>query len=91
MTKHATKPRRDEAPLVVKAACRSRNAYDLKVVALSVKEGDTVEAGQLLATLEYYKIATEITAPVAGRVSRIHVKLDDEVQVGDRLIDLARL
>jgi len=91
MSKRATKPRHDETIIVVKASCRSRNAYDLKVVAIPVKEGDTVEAGQLLVTLEYYKIATEITAPAAGRVSRIRVKLDDEMQVGDRLVDLAPL
>ncbi len=89
MSKRATKPRRDETLLVVKATCRSRNAYDLKVVALGVGEGDAVEAGQLLVTLEYYKIATEIIAPTAGRVARLYVKLDDEVQVGDPLIDLA--
>lgn len=88
MSKCATNSRRDEAPLSVKASCRSRNAYDLKVVALAVEPGDKVEAGQLLVTLEYYKIATEITAPSAGRVARLHVKLDDEVQVGDPLIDL---
>ena len=91
MTKRATKPHRDENCLVVKASCRSRNAYDLKVVAIPVEQGEAVEAGQLLVTLEYYKIATEIIAPAAGRVARIHVKLDDEVQVGDPLIDLAPL
>lgn len=91
MPKRASKPGRDEALLAVKASCRSRNAYDLKVVAIPVKQGDAVEAGQLLVTLEYYKIATEITAPAAGKVAHIHVKLDDEVQVGDRLIDLAPL
>ncbi len=91
MPKRAIKPQGDSTITVVKATCRSRNAYDLKVVALPVKEGDMVEAGQLLATLEYYKIATEIAAPAAGKVARLHVKLDDEVQVGDPLIDLAPL
>ena len=91
MPKRATKPK-PTAPIVeVKASCRSRNAYDLKVAAIEVKEGDRVEAGQLLTVLEYYKIATEITAPVAGTVARIHAKLEDEVQVGDRLIDLVPL
>lgn len=91
MKKRAAKPRRDETITVVRASCRSRNAYDLKVVAIPVSEGDVVEAGQLLVTLEYYKIATEITAPAAGRVTRLHVKLDDEVQVGDPLVDLVPL
>ncbi len=91
MTKRATKPQGDATIAVVKASCRLRNAYDLKVVALPIEVGDVVEAGQLLVTLEYYKIATEITAPAAGWVARIHVKIDDEVQVGDKLVDLAPL
>ncbi len=89
MAKRATASKRDDKITVIKASCRSRNAYDLKVVALAVEPGDKVEAGQLLVTLEYYKIATEISAPTAGRVTRLHVKLDDEVQVGDPLVDLA--
>lgn len=91
MPKRAAKPKSTEAIIEVKASCRSRNAYDLKVAAIEVKEGDVVQPGQLLVTLEYYKIATEITAPAAGTVARLHVKLDDEVQVDDRLIDLVPL
>ncbi|MSO73706.1 MAG: acetyl-CoA carboxylase biotin carboxyl carrier protein subunit [Alphaproteobacteria bacterium] len=91
MAKRAN-PVRSGAPVtVVTASCRSRNAYDLKVVALAVEPDDKVEAGQILATLEYYKIATEITAPITGRVARLCVKLDDEVQVGEPLIDLTPL
>jgi multidrug efflux pump subunit AcrA (membrane-fusion protein) len=88
MAKPRRKPRATDATVGVDAFCNSRNACDLKVVSLAVEEGDMVEAGQLLAVLDYYKIATEITAPVGGRITRIHVRLDDEVQVGDRLIDL---
>jgi len=90
MPKRAPKPssRPEDEAIVIKASCKSRNAYDLKVVSLPVGVGDRVEAGQIVATLEYYKIATEIAAPAAGTVARLHVKLDDEVQVGDRLIDL---
>ncbi|MBM3482336.1 MAG: biotin/lipoyl-binding protein [Alphaproteobacteria bacterium] len=89
MPKRTAKAKRANVLIAVNASCRSRNAYDLKVAAIEVQEGDTVEAGQLLATLEYYKIATEITAPAAGRVAKIHVKLDDEVQ-GRRPADRSR-
>jgi pyruvate/2-oxoglutarate dehydrogenase complex dihydrolipoamide acyltransferase (E2) component len=88
MSRGAPRAKRDDALIEIRATCRSRNASDLKVVALAVREGERVAAGQLLATLEYYKIATEITAPVAGAIARIHVRLDDEVQVGDCLVEL---
>jgi len=88
MAKPERKSEADGAIIGVDAFCNSRNAYDLKVVSIAVEMGDVVEAGQIVATLEYYKIATEIPAPVAGRIARIHVTLDDEVQVGDRLIDI---
>lgn len=89
MPKRAAKLKPRDAIIGVDAFCKLKNAYDLKVTDILVKPGDVVEPGQLLMNIEYYKIATEITAPAAGRVSRIHVKLDDEVQVGDRLVDLA--
>ena len=88
MAKPKRKTHAASATIGVDAFCNSRNAYDLKVVAIAVEEGDMVEAGQLLAVLDYYKIATEIPAPGAGRIVRVHVALDDEVQVGDRLIDI---
>lgn len=88
MAKPRRKTQAHGATIGVDAFCNSRNAYDLKVVSIAVEEGDAVEAGQILVVLEYYKIATEIPAPAAGRVARIHVALDDEVQVGDRLIDI---
>lgn len=91
MPRRAAKQSPRDAIIGVDAFCKLKNAYDLKVTDILVAPGDVVEAGQLLMTIEYYKIATEITAPVAGRVSHLHVKLDDEVQVGDRLIDLAPL
>ncbi len=37
---------------------------------------------------EFYKVVTELRAPEAGTIERIHVARDDEVQVGDKLIDM---
>ena len=39
-------------------------------------------------TLDYNKIITEIAAPARGTVIAIHCELGDEVQVGDRIIEL---
>lgn len=68
------------------ATCESKNAYDIDVTDILVEPGDTVEAGQLLMTLEFYKVVTEVMAPSAGTVAAIHVARRDEVQVGDPLI-----
>ncbi len=76
-------------PLRLLATCESKNAYDLLVTDVLVEEGAAVEEGALLATLEFYKVVTEITAPADGTVTAIHISRGDEVQVGDLLIELA--
>ena len=50
--------------------------------------GDTVEAEQLLMILEYNKVVTEVTVPAPGTVVEILCQLRDEVQVGERLINI---
>jgi biotin carboxyl carrier protein len=74
--------------LRIDAACTSVNAYDLVVSEIFVAVGDSVTAEQVLMTLDYNKIITEIAAPAAGTITAIHCALGDEVQVGDRIIDL---
>jgi len=56
------------------------------VVTLQVKEGDAVEAGQPVATIEAMKMEAAITAPVAGTVARIAIGPVQQVEGGDLLI-----
>lgn len=77
--------------IAVLAECVSVNARDLVVKEIQVKRGTVVAADQLLMSLEMNKIVTEIRAPVAGRVKKIYVKPEDEVQPGDKLLDLQPL
>ncbi|MGY1623539.1 pyruvate carboxylase [Geodermatophilus sp. SYSU D00965] len=58
------------------------------VVTLSVKEGDTVEAGQGIATIEAMKMEAAITAPQAGTVSRVAISEVQQVEGGDLLVVL---
>ncbi|MFQ3586242.1 MAG: acetyl-CoA carboxylase biotin carboxyl carrier protein subunit [Fimbriimonadaceae bacterium] len=51
-----------------------------------VKEGDTVEAGQVVALIEAMKVFNEITAPMAGRVNRIVAANGQLVQPGEPLL-----
>ena len=72
----------------IEAACASVNAYDLVVTDIMVSLGDAVTAEQILMILEYNKVITEITAPAPSTVVDIRCQLGDEVQVGERLIDI---
>ncbi len=56
------------------------------VVTVSVGEGDTVEAGQTIATIEAMKMEAAITAPKAGTVARIAVSATAQVEGGDLLV-----
>jgi pyruvate carboxylase len=56
------------------------------VVTLKVVEGDSVEAGQQIASIEAMKMEAAITTPVAGTVSRLAVQATQQVDAGDLLV-----
>ncbi|MCZ7415032.1 pyruvate carboxylase [Streptomyces sp. WMMC897] len=59
------------------------------VVTLVASEGDAVEAGATVATIEAMKMEAAITAPRAGTVSRIAINAIQQVEAGDLLVELA--
>ncbi len=56
------------------------------VVTLVVAEGDSVTAGQTVATIEAMKMEAGITAPRAGTVSRVAIGAVEQVEGGDLLL-----
>lgn len=58
------------------------------VVTLSAAEGDMVEAGQTVATIEAMKMEAAITAPRGGSVKRIAIGKVQQVEGGDLIIEL---
>jgi len=56
------------------------------VVTIGVGEGDTVTAGQTVATIEAMKMEAAITAPKAGTVERVAVSKAAQVEGGDLLM-----
>ena len=56
------------------------------VVTLTVAVGDTVEAGQGVATIEAMKMEAAITAPSAGTVQRLAIGPAQAVEGGDLLV-----
>lgn len=59
------------------------------VVAVNVKEGQTVKAGDLLVTLEAMKMSTPINSDRSGTVSKIYVAAGQSVQEGQPLVAIA--
>jgi len=56
------------------------------VVTVGVAEGDSVDAGQTIATIEAMKMEAAITAPKAGTVARVAVAATAQVEGGDLLV-----
>lgn len=50
------------------------------------KEGDVVQAGQVVGLIEAMKVFNEITAPTSGTVTKVAVENAQLVQPGDPLI-----
>ena len=59
------------------------------IIEVSVKEGDTVAAGQKVAVLEAMKMENEIQAEKAGVVTKIHVSKGDYVLEGASIVTIA--
>jgi pyruvate carboxylase len=56
------------------------------VVTLQVADGDTVEAGQSVASIEAMKMEAAITASIAGTVVRVAIPRTQQVDGGDLLV-----
>jgi pyruvate carboxylase len=58
------------------------------VVTLTVAEGDAVEAGATVATIEAMKMEASITAPRPGTVGRLAITSVQQVEGGDLLMEI---
>ncbi|MBM3846973.1 MAG: biotin/lipoyl-binding protein [Verrucomicrobia bacterium] len=58
------------------------------VVAVSVKEGDTIQKGQTLIELESGKAVAPIPSPSSGKVTSIKVKEGDKISTGTVILSL---
>jgi biotin carboxyl carrier protein len=70
----------DDGPLEVHAIIPGR------VVAVSVKPGDAVEAGSQLLVVEAMKMQNELRAPREGTIDRVGVAVGQTIEVGDLLV-----
>jgi biotin carboxyl carrier protein len=77
------------------AATSEARAYEVRapmpglIVAVHVREGDVVEAGASICTLEAMKMENELTVPRGGRVTALRAGAGAKVNGGDLLAILA--
>ncbi|MGN6743633.1 MAG: pyruvate carboxylase [Amnibacterium sp.] len=56
------------------------------VVTVKVEQGERVEPGQTIATIEAMKMEASITTPIGGAVARLAVSGTSQVEAGDLLV-----
>jgi 3-methylcrotonyl-CoA carboxylase alpha subunit len=61
------------------------------VVRILAREGDVVQARQVLVVMEAMKMEHTVEAPTPGRVWRVHCREGQRVQEGQVLLELAPL
>ncbi len=59
-----------------------------RIVAVNVKKGDTVRAGQVAIILEAMKMENEIPVEHDGVITQVYVEENDTVDVGDPLFEI---
>jgi pyruvate carboxylase len=57
-------------------------------VTLQVEEGQSVDAGQAVASIEAMKMEAAITTPVAGTVRRVAIPKTQQVDAGDLIVEI---
>ncbi|WP_167131577.1 pyruvate carboxylase [Paramicrobacterium chengjingii] len=58
------------------------------VVTVKVNQGDSIEAGQAVASIEAMKMEAAITSPIGGTVERIAINSPQQVESGDLLVEV---
>ena len=54
-----------------------------KIISIEVKEGDTVNEGDVLCTLESMKMENPILAPVSGTIASVGIAVEQVVKPSD--------
>lgn len=60
------------------------------VLSVEVAEGESVQAGQTMMTVESMKMEMPIVAPAGGTVAEVGPAVGDIVQEGDLLVAISR-
>lgn len=58
------------------------------ILKVLVEEGDSIEAGDVIAVVEAMKMETEIKSPVGGTVQSVEIEAGNHVQTGQVLVSI---
>jgi len=75
----------ESSSVVESKVCRSQVSGI--VASVIAQPGQTLQVGDVLLVLEAMKMETQVTAPVAGKVTAIKVKAGESVQSGQILVE----
>ena len=59
------------------------------IVEWAKKEGDYVAVDDIIVLIETDKVSVDVRAEVAGTITKLHAEVDDVVEVGESLVDIA--
>ncbi len=82
------KPGRTAPPDAAKGTGKVVSPLPGSVLELKVKEGDSVDRGQVLMILEAMKMENEIRTDMAGVIRKLHVSQGDSVLEGALLVEV---
>ena len=60
----------------------------VEIIEVLVKNGDEINKGDSLITLESDKSSVEVPSPLSGKILNIYVKLGDKVSEGDTVLEI---
>ncbi len=87
-TEHQDNPRTDNMTAVTAPLLGTFYRRTSPEASVLIEEGGTVEAGQTVGLIEVMKTYHDVTAPVAGRVTRVIVEDGASVEFGEVLMEL---
>ena len=83
-----TQPKPEAGLFFVPAIGSSPSDESITVVQWKIKEGDSIQEGQLIADMEADKAAFDLRSPVSGKIEKILVPEGDTVGVGANLLQV---
>lgn len=72
----------------LKVTTTIRSPMPGRILAVNVKKGDEVKAGQVVVILEAMKMENEISIEHPGVITNVYVEENDTVDVGDALLEV---
>ena len=61
-----------------------------KIVTVKVKKGQTVKKGDVLIVIEAMKMEYLIRAPYDGKIEKVHFKENDQIEIGQTTVEIAK-